>query len=213
MNSSSPIRVMFVDDHPVLRAGLAAIIGAQSDMEVVAEAGTGREAIELFRLHQPDVVLMDLRLPGMNGTEAIAAIRKEYPDAHIIVLTTYDGDEDIYQALRAGARAYLLKDMLRKELLEAIRAVHAGKLRIPPAVASRLAERFPKSELSSRELEVLRQIARGSSNKEIAAALSVAEGTVRIHVSNILGKLAVSDRTEAVTVALQRGIIHLTSIT
>jgi two-component system, NarL family, response regulator len=209
VSETGHIRVMFVDDHPILRAGLVATVGTQPDMSVVAEAGDGREAVELFREHRPDITLMDLRLPVLSGVEAIRAIRREFPDARVIVLTMYDGDEDIQRALLAGARAYLLKDTLRKELLDAVRTVHAGQHYISSAVASRLAERLPRSELTARELEVLGLIVRGNSNKEIAAALDVAEGTIRIHVSNILGKLGVGDRTQAAVAALQRGIIHL----
>jgi two-component system NarL family response regulator len=200
---------MIVDDHFVVRMGLAAIIGSYPDLTVVAECANGQQAIELFRKHRPDVTLMDLRMPGMGGVEATKAIREEFPSGRIIVLTTYDGDEDIYRALQAGARAYLLKDLPGDELVEAIRAVHSGKTRIPAQVASRLAERMPRSELTAREMEVLELIVKGKSNKEIAFALSITEGTVKVHVNNILGKLGVSDRTQAATTALQRGIIHL----
>lgn len=200
---------MIVDDHFVVRMGLAAIIGAYPDLVVVAECSNGRQAIDLFRKHRPDVTLMDLRMPGLGGVEATREIRKEFPSSRIIVLTTYDGDEDIYRALQAGARAYLLKDLPGDELVEAIRAVHSGKTRIPPQVASRLAERLPRSELTAREIEVLELIVKGKANKEIGAALSITEGTVKVHVNNILGKLGVSDRTQAATTALQRGIIHL----
>lgn len=207
--TTNQIRIMFVDDHPMLRAGLVATIGTQADMAVVAEAEDGQQAVELFREYRPDITLMDLRLPVMTGVEAIKAIRKEFSDARIIVLTMYDGDEDIQRALQAGARAYLLKDSLRKELLDAIRAVHAGRHYISQAVATRLAEHLPRSELTAREIEVLELIVRGMSNKEIASTLAVADGTIRIHVSNILGKLGVSDRTQAAITALQRGIVHL----
>ena len=203
------IHILVVDDHPIVREGLTAIINRQADMTVVAEAADGEQAVEMFRRHQPDVTLMDLRLPKRSGVEAIAAIRKESPAAHLIVLTTYDGDQDIYRALQAGAQGYLLKDMFREELLDAIRAVHLGKRRIPAAVASRLAERLPGNELTARELEVLRLIAAGNSNREIADALAITEGTVKGHVNNLLSKLGVGDRTQAVTNALQRGIIHL----
>jgi two-component system NarL family response regulator len=209
MTTHNPIRIMFVDDHPVLREGLAAIIATQPDMQVVAEAGDGEQAIALFRRHRPDITLMDLRLPVMSGIDAMTAIGKEFPGARFIVLTTYDGDEDVYRALQAGARAYLLKDLLRRELLDAIRAVHAGRRWMSPSVATRLAERLPRSELTAREMDVLKLIVHGQSNKEIAATLAVAEGTIRIHVSNILSKLGVSDRTQAAVAALQRGIIHL----
>ncbi|HKP85469.1 MAG TPA: response regulator transcription factor [Blastocatellia bacterium] len=189
--------------------GLAAVINTQPDMAVVAEATTGKQAIELFREHRPDVTLMDLRMPEMEGIEAITIIRQEFPEGRFIVLTTYDGDEDIYRALQAGARAYLLKDMLRDGLVEAIRAVHAGQRRIPAEVANRLAERMNRTELTARELEVLRLIVLGRSNKQIASQLTIAEGTVKIHINNILSKLGVSDRTQAATFALQRGIVHL----
>jgi two-component system NarL family response regulator len=209
MSKENAIRILIVDDHPVVREGLAAIINRQPDMLVVAEANNGQQAIESFRQHALDVTLMDLRMPVVNGVEAITAIRKEFPDSRFIVLTTYDGDEDIFRALQAGAQGYLLKDMFREELLDAIRAVHAGRRRIPNAVATRLAERMSHTELTSRELEVLRLIAGGKSNKEIGAALDITEGTVKGHVNNILSKLNVSDRTQAVTTALQRGIVHL----
>jgi DNA-binding NarL/FixJ family response regulator len=209
MSKTDPIRVLIVDDHFVVRMGLVAVINTQADMVVVAEATNGREAIELFRQHRPDVTLMDLRMPEMGGIEAITAIRKDFPESRFIVLTTYDGDEDIYRALQAGARAYLLKDMVGDSLLEAVRAVHAGQRRIPVEVASRLAERMTRTELTSRELEVLELIVRGKTNKEIAARLMIAEGTVKIHINNILSKLGVSDRTQAATLALQQGIVHL----
>ena len=200
---------MIADDHFVVRMGLAAVVNTQPDMTVIAEATTGKQAVEVYAQQRPDVVLMDVRMPEMDGIEAITAIRKDYPEARFIVLTTYDGDEDIYRALQAGARAYLLKDMLRDELVEAIRAVYAGQRRIPAEVANRLAERMNRTELTARELEVLKHIAQGKSNKIIAADLSISEGTVKIHVNNILSKLGVSDRTHAATFALQRGIIHL----
>jgi DNA-binding NarL/FixJ family response regulator len=198
-----------VDDHNIVRSGLTALIGTEPDMTVVAEATNGQQAIDLFRQHQPDVTLMDLRLPLIGGVEAITSIRKEFPTARIIVLTTYDGDEDIYRALQAGACGYLLKGMLADELLEAIRAVHSGLRRIPAAVAQRLADRMGGPELTPREVEVLNLIVKGNSNKEIGAALFISEATVKTHVNNILGKLGASDRTQAATMALQRGIIHL----
>src|SRR5262249_45096316 len=209
MSAREKIKVLVVDDHFVVRMGVTTLINTQSDMAVVAEGASGQQALELFRAHQPDVTLMDLRMPGMGGVEAISAIRAEYPEARIIVLTTYDGDEDIYRAFQAGARAYLLKDMHHDEMLGAIRAVHQGQRFIPPAIANRLSDRMARSELTSREMEVLRLIVKGMSNKEIAQALSIAEGTVKIHVNNVLGKLGVNDRTKAATTALQRGIVHL----
>jgi two-component system NarL family response regulator len=209
MDEGNLIRILVADDNFLVRLGLGAVLNAQSGMTVIAEAGNGRQAVELFRQHTPDIVLMDLRMPLMTGVEATKAIRSEYPGARIIVLTTYDGDEDIYRALQAGARAYLLKDVLREDLLAAIRAVHAGQRHIPPAVAARLAERLPLSDLTARELEVLNLIVKGMSNSEIGAALTISTGTVKIHVNNILSKLGVSDRTQAATTALQRGIVHL----
>jgi two-component system NarL family response regulator len=207
--SGRRLSVLVVDDHPVVRAGLRAMIDAQPDMETVAEAGNGEAAVDLFRRHQPAVTLMDLRMPGMGGVAAIETLHESFPDACILVLTTYDGDEDIYRALHAGARAYLLKDMPREELLETIRAVHAGAHRLPPEVAARLAERMHQSELTSREIEIVERIADGLSNKQIAAALGIGEATVKTHVNNIMGKLGANDRTHAVTVALRRGFIHL----
>jgi two-component system NarL family response regulator len=209
MTSVNKIRVLIADDHFVVRAGLSTVINSEPDMTVVAEAMNGKQAVDLHRQHRPDVVLMDLRMPEMNGVDAISAIQRESPDSRIIVLTTYDGDEDIYRALQAGARGYILKDMVGDELLDAIRAVHAGQRRIPASVAARLAERMPRSELTPRELEVLQLIVKGKSNKEIAAELFVTEGTVKVHVNNLLSKLGVSDRTQAATAAIQRGIVHL----
>ena len=209
MGEENQIRILVVDDHFVVRMGLTTLINTQSDMTVVGEATNGKQAVELFRAERPDVTLMDLRMPEMNGVDAITAIRNEHPDCRIIVLTTYDGDEDIYRAFQAGARAYLLKDMHRDELLEAIRSVYRGQRFIPPVVASSLADRMPRSELTTREMEVLRLIVKGMSNKEIASALDITEGTVKVHVNNVLGKLGVSDRTKAATTAIQRGIVHL----
>lgn len=206
---SNPIRIMIVEDHAIVRQGLAALLGTVPDFRVVAEADDVTKAIELFRQHQPDITLMDLRLGKSMGVDAITQIRSEYPDARIIVLTTFDGDEDIYRALQAGARGYLLKGMEGDELMEAIRIVYAGKKRIPPSVAERLAERMSGPALTSRETEVLRQIVLGSNNKEIAAALNISEATVKTHINNLLSKLGVSDRTQAATTALQRGIVHL----
>jgi two-component system, NarL family, response regulator len=203
------IKVLFVDDHPMLRAGLAATINAEDDMTIAGEAGNGLEAVRLFAQLSPDVTLMDLRLPEMNGVDAIRAIREIDPQARIIVLTTYDGDQDIRRALEAGARAYLLKDMLRKELIDAIRAIHRGQRYLSPAAAARLAERTPGQDLSAREVEILRLVVKGMSNKEMAGELGLAEGTVRIHLSHIFEKLGVHDRTQAAVVALQRGFVHL----
>jgi DNA-binding NarL/FixJ family response regulator len=202
------IRVMVIDDQAVVRQGFVALINTVPDMVVVAEGTNGQQAIELYRLHKPDITMIDLRMPVLGGVEAIAAIRREFPDARLIVLTTYDGDEDIYRSLQAGAQGYLLKDMFFEELEDAIRKVHAGSRRIPSLVAERLAERMAGSDLTGRELEVLEEIVRGKSNKEIAAALRITEATVKSHINNILSKLGVSDRTQAATTALQRGLVH-----
>jgi DNA-binding NarL/FixJ family response regulator len=204
-----PIRVLAADDHPLVRAGLAAVVGAEPDMELVGEAATGHDAVALYRDRRPDVVLMDLRMPGMDGLAATRAILSEFPAARIVVLTTYDGDEDIHRALEAGARGYLLKDMLRTAVINTIRAVHRGQKVIPPEIAERLAEFVPRIRLSERELEVLALAAKGLSNKEIARVLGRAEETVKVHLKNIFDKLGVEDRTEAVTTALQRGILHM----
>ena len=203
------IRILTVDDHPLLREGIAALVNAESDMKLVAEASNGEEAIEQFRLHRPDVTLMDLQMPELNGIEAVTRIRAEFPDARIIVLTTYTGDIQALRALKAGARGYILKGHVHRELLEAIRAVHAGKKRIPPEVAAELADHAAENELSSREIEVLRLIASGNPNKLIADQLSISEETVKSHVTNILSKLGANDRTHAVTIGLRRGIIDL----
>jgi two-component system NarL family response regulator len=207
--SPNKIKLLVADDHNIVRSGLTALINSESDMTVVAQATTGQQAVDLFKQHRPDVALMDLRMPVLGGVDAIIAIRKEFPTARIIVLTTYDGDEDIYRALQAGASGYLLKGMLAEELLEAIRAVHSGLRRIPAAVAERLAVRMGGPGLTARELDVLALIVKGNSNKEIAAALAISEATVKTHINNILSKLGASDRTQAATMALQRGIIHL----
>jgi DNA-binding NarL/FixJ family response regulator len=209
MKKARPISVLCVDDHPVVREGLLAIIATQSDMKAVDEAENGETAVAKYRQLRPDVVLMDLRMPGLGGAEAIVRIREEFPAARIIVLTTYEGDEDIYRALQAGAQAYLLKSMVRRELLQTIREVHAGQRCIPGPVAARLAEHTPHVSLSGRELEVLNHIAKGLRNKEIGAILDIAEDTVKIHVKNIFTKLNVIDRTQAVVMASHRGIIHL----
>jgi len=198
-----------VDDHALLREGIAALLGNQPDMELVAEATNGREAVEIFRKHQPDVTLMDLQMPEMNGIDALSAIRGEFPDARVIVLTTYTGDVQVFRALKAGARAYLLKGLLRKELIETIRAVHAGQKRLAPEIASEVAEHATDDGLTPREVDVLRLIAGGNANKEIAAQLSLTEETVKGHVKNILAKLGANDRTHAVTIGLKRGIFEL----
>jgi two-component system, NarL family, response regulator len=210
MDKTNPIRVLLAEDHEVVRDGLAAIIDYQSDMTVVGHASNGEEAVERFAELQPDITLMDLRMPGMGGALAIEVIRKKFGDARIIVLTTYDGDENIYRALKAGARGYLLKDSGKDDLLSAIRAVHEGRSYVPPEIATRLVTRTQAgAPLTTREIEVLQLIAEGKSNKEIGAALFISEGTVKTHVNSIHEKLSVSDRTEAVIVALKRGIIHL----
>jgi DNA-binding NarL/FixJ family response regulator len=209
MSSGNRIRILSVDDHPMLREGIAAVLGTESGMVLVAEASNGREAIEQYRAHRPDVTLMDLQMPVMNGTEAILAIRKEFPNARIIVLTTYSGDAQAARAFKAGASGYLLKNMLRKELVEAIRTVHGGKKRIPPEIAMEMAEHHTDDALSEREVEVLLQVAAGNANKKIADHLNISEETVKAHMKNILAKLAANDRTHAVTIALKRGIIEI----
>jgi DNA-binding NarL/FixJ family response regulator len=203
------IRVLAVDDHALLRDGISALIANQSDMELVGEAANGREAIELFRKHRPDVTLMDLQMPEMGGIDALSAIRGEFPEARIVVLTTYAGDVQVFRALKAGARAFLLKGLLRKELLDTIRAVHAGQKRLPPEIAAEIAEHATDDALTAREIDVLRLIAGGNANKEVAARLSITEETVKGHVKNILAKLGANDRTHAVTIGLKRGIIDL----
>ena len=203
------IRIMTVDDHPLMRQGIAALVSVERDMQLIAEASDGEEAIAQFRLHRPDVTLMDLQMPSMNGTEAISRIRSEFPDARILVLSTYAGDVQILRAIKAGARGYLLKGNVRTELLAAIRTIHAGHKRIPPEIAAELAEHAADDQLSSREIEVLRLIAAGNANKQIADKLSIGESTVKNHISNILSKLGANDRAHAVTIALKRGIIEL----
>ncbi len=209
MRKPEMIRVLVADDHPVVCAGLSAMIATQPDMTVVAQASNGKDAVKLFEKHHPHVTLMDLRMPEMGGVEAIRVIRETYPDSSFIVLTTYQGDEDIHKALTAGARAYLLKGMPHGELIEAIRSVHAGLRYLPGPILKSLAERPPGPELSSREIGVLRLIVKGRSNREIAVALHITEGTVKWHVNIILGRLNVSDRTQAAVAALQRGIVEL----
>lgn len=209
METSQLIRVMVIDDHQIVRQGFVALINTEADMTVVVEGSDGQQAVELFAQHKPDVTLMDLRMPTLSGVEAIKAIRQQNPNARIIVLTTFDGDEDIYRALQAGAQSYLLKGVSFDELTEAIRTVHAGQRRIPAAVAERLAERMAAEELTAREVQVLELIVRGKSNKEIGASLSISEATVKSHINSLLSKMGVADRTQAATTALQRGIVHL----
>jgi DNA-binding NarL/FixJ family response regulator len=208
-NNAGVIRLLTVDDHALLRKGIAALVNAEPDMKLVAEASNGAEAIKEFKKHRPDVTLMDLQMPGMSGIEATIAIRGDFPNARIIVLTTYPGDMQVVRALKAGARAYLLKDQVNTDLPEVIRAVHAGQKRIPPEVAAELAEHTAEDDLSSREIDVLRLVAAGNANKEIASKLFIAEETVKSHVTNILAKLHANDRTHAVTTAVKRGIIQL----
>ncbi len=203
------IRILTVDDHPLLREGIAAVLSSQEDMTVVAQACNGREAVDAFRRLRPDVTLMDLRMPDMNGIEAISVIRADFPEARIIVLTTYAGDAQAAAALKAGAAGYLLKSMVRKELLETIRIVHSGKRRVPPEIATEIAEHVADDALTGRETEVLRRVAAGKSNKLIAAELQISEGTVKTHMKSILPKLNASDRTHAVMIALKRGILDL----
>jgi DNA-binding NarL/FixJ family response regulator len=209
MRQSNVIRILIADDHPILRQALTMFLQCEPDMTVVGHAGDGQEALELFHQHQPDVTLMDLQMPKMEGADAIAAICAKFKHARIVVLTTFDGDEDIYRGLRAGAKGYILKGAEPNELLDAIRTVHQGQKYIPPTITAKLAERMNTEELSDRELEVLRLIAKGKNNQQISNVLNIAESTVRFHANNIFGKLNVSDRTQALVTALQRGIVKL----
>lgn len=207
--ADAKLKIMLVDDHYLVRMGLSSVIALERDMEICAQASTGAEAIALYRAHRPDVTLMDLRMPGMSGVDTTLAIRQEFPDARVIVLSTYVSDEEIYSALQAGAMAYLVKSVARDELMQAIRKAAAGKRHVPLEVADRLADRMSRATLSLRELDVLRLLVKGRRNREIATALDITEGTVKLHVSSILGKLEVTDRTEAATVALKRGLVGL----
>jgi len=209
MVHADPIRILSVEDHPIFREGLATIIGSQKDMVLVAQAANAVEAMAEFRLHRPDITLMDLRLPGTNGTDTLIAIRGEFPRAHIIMLTTSDGDGEIQRAMRSGASAYILKSMPKDELLNVVRSVHAGRRHIPPEVAARLAEHLGDEDLTTRELEVLRFIRDGYRNKQIADQLAIAETTVNFHIRNLVGKLGANDRTHAVTIALRRGLLQI----
>jgi len=209
LNEQRRIRVFSVDDHPLLREGIAAIINNQPDMQVIGQAANGKDAVQEFEKHQPDVTLMDLRLPDMSGIDAMIAIRAEFPEARIILLTTFEGDVEIKRALEAGARGYLLKSMPPKELVEVIRQVHAGKKRIPPQLAAQLAEHMSDEALTTREIEVLRQIAGGNRNRDIAERLFISEETVKVHIKHIMEKLGASDRTQAVAIGIRRGIIQL----
>ena len=209
MSSESPIRVFSVDDHPLLREGIAALVNSQPDMVLVSQAATGAEAIQLYKEQLPDVTLLDLRLPDMSGIDVLIAIRSQFPEARIIMLTTFEGDVEIQRALQAGARGYLLKNMPPTELLDVIRQVHAGKKRIPPEIASQLLEHFSDEVLTEREIEVLKQVAEGNRNREIAERLFISEETVKVHIKHIMEKLGASDRTQAVSIGLRRGIIQL----
>lgn len=201
--------ILCVDDHPLVRKGIAAILANEADMKLVAEAGSGQEAVNAFRQFHPDITLMDLRMPGMDGIEATKQIRQIDPDAKIIALTSYDGDQEIYRALEAGVRGYILKESVHTEIVRAIRVVQSGKRLMPPEVAERLSEHFPQVALTPREIEVLQYVAKGFGNKEIGVRLGTAAGTVKMHLQNILSKLGASDRTHAVTLAIRRGIIHI----
>ncbi|MGH9666389.1 MAG: response regulator [Bryobacteraceae bacterium] len=209
MTDPQPIRILIAEDHLIARVGVGAIVNAQPDMTVVAEATNGQQAVSLFREHRPDVALMDMRMPLMTGFEAVSSIRAEFPNARIVALSTFGGDEDIRRAILAGVQSYLTKDVLHDELIQAIRAVHAGQRYLPPSIAAALAAQLPRPDLSAREHQVLGLIVQGLSNKQIAFTLNIAEHTVKNHVKSILAKLGVEDRTQAATAAIQRGIVHL----
>jgi DNA-binding NarL/FixJ family response regulator len=209
MNDNPKIRVLSVDDHPLLSEGIATIINSQPDMKLVSQAAGGAEALEKYREHRPNVTLMDLRMPGVSGIDAMIAIRAEFPEARVIMLTTFEGDVEIQRALQAGARGYLLKNIPPREILDAIRQVHAGKKRVPPEVAAQLANHMGDEELTPREIEVLRQIAGGNRNKDIADILFISEETVKVHIKHIMDKLGAKDRTQAITIAVRRGIMEL----
>lgn len=209
MSEAGRIRILSVDDHPLVREGIAAMINDQPDMQMVAQSSSGKEGIQSFREHKPDIVLMDMRLPDMSGIDAMITIRSEFKDARVIILTSSEGDAEMRRALDGGARGYMLKSMPPKELLEAIRKVHEGKKAIPPEIAERLANHYGDETLSEREIEILQQVAEGNRNKDIADKLFISEGTVKVHLKHIMGKLGANDRTQAITIAVRRGIIHL----